>query len=75
MVANARREAGWLTGREAARRLGLNPRTLLRFAEQSGIRRRVLQGTWTTYHKGDVDAILASIQIVGEGVEAQGGAK
>lgn len=62
----------WITAREAARRLGIANTSMPRYAEMTGIRRRVLEGIWTTYHASDVDALVARIVIVGSGIEAEG---
>jgi hypothetical protein len=61
-------EIDWITGRESGRRLRVSARAMPRFAERWGIRRRILQGSWTTYFAADVDAVASRAVIVGDGV-------
>lgn len=53
-------ETEWISLREASRRLGISPNTFPRVSAANAIRRRVLPGTFTKYHAGDVAALVAS---------------
>lgn len=63
---------GWLSARAVGRRLLISPRTAAveAFARRWNIRRRLLEGSPTTYSAADVEAVAARVVIVGEGVAA-----
>jgi hypothetical protein len=49
----------WISARQAARRLGVNPHAVPRVAAAAGIRRRALPATAVKYLAEDVDRVLA----------------
>jgi hypothetical protein len=56
----------WISGIEAARRLGISAPVVPRVSAANGIRIRVLPGTYTRYHAGDIDALAArAVQLDG----------
>ena len=57
----------WITGREAAKRLGVaRYHTIAKVADASGIRRLVIPGRRVKYHASDVAAV-AKASVVGTG--------